>query len=141
MNVEIIDMIFVEFAANDPFGAGVLTDMMDQPKRRIKTKQESLEFVQEILIRRMQRFRNRDDSAPAIMYVECALHYRHWPWGKNDVETNDFHFFEYGRMGSWAHNAVNTIMHYISFFFLLMNKNMNPSFLNILSSTTTTRQA
>merc|ERR1719228_2509347 len=72
-----VDMVFVEFGANDPFGAGKLLNLMDQPNQRVGTVQESLERITEILVRRLLTMRV---AKPAVVYVELSMHYRSWPW-------------------------------------------------------------
>jgi len=102
---EVIDLIFVEYGANDPFSDDTWVSRMDQPKKRLGTVQESLEWMTELLVRRLLYVRKYKNRSPALVYVEVSMHYAAWPWRKG-WDRGKWHFMEQGHSGAWGHHPV-----------------------------------
>eukprot|EP00493_Phyllostaurus_siculus_P015760 UN16003 len=102
---EVIDLIFVEYGANDPFSDDTWVSRMDRPKKRLGTVQESLEWMTEILVRRLLYVRKYKNRSPAVVYVEVSMHYAAWPW-RAGWDEGKWHFMEQGHSGAWGHHPV-----------------------------------
>jgi len=94
-----IDIFFVEFGANDPFAGDKVTEWMDNKEMRLDTENESLQWLTEILIRKMLKMRRPDPAA--IMYVEMS-----WWYKKSPYFESMFRFDSLGGMGAWGHYPV-----------------------------------
>jgi len=94
-----IDIFFVEFGANDPFAGDKVTEWMDKKERRLDSDYESLQWLTEIVIRKMLKMRRPDPAA--IMYVEMS-----WWYKKSPYFDSTFRFDSLGGMGAWGHYPI-----------------------------------